>query len=883
DPAEFLKKEEKNMRTLKKSLCLVLALVMVLGLCMIGANAEYANYTDKEEIYYADAVEVLSGLGVVEGRTDGSSERIFDPKATVTRAEACAMIARMMLGPDAANKLPVGDVKFNDVSLESWEGRMARYIAFCANRGIVVGDGNGNFRPNDPVKGTELAAMLLRALGYGAIGEYEGKGWDVNAVADALYFKIFEDSEVTDFSAKATREETALYIWNTMRQKLVGYDVDLNYYTPKPKSFAQDVFGLDWFVGQITENQDTGSKYTVIDGENYEIESTKDKIAHEVRIFYKYDVTYTDKENNDYLKAYLIQDVSTVLDIPTYYGDLYKELKAGNKDNVDLALGKVDMWVNYAYTTDNDITLTVADLKGKYTGSGMIAFTALAGIDFVLGEKGDLIALMTTEYTVDKVTAINDDGITLQKDKYVQNPYNAEYAYDGIKKGDYVTVQPVGDIYYLYETTTEEVDIFEVNSNNAVYGGAYCMFNYYQISAGDGYGAVTVPGATDPATIEAGSKVLLYKDCYGKFFAIELLEAGTSAGIVFVTNKASWSLSEKNAYDETDTTVYVQTVNAEGEEVVYPVVKVNGADAVKNTNYTGVYKVNLNKKGEATLNKLADSTMSKGKGTASISANGSVYYVTEDTAVYYVKYKDESKASTIQITKSNSIKGAGDGDAVYVDAVAHGGGYDIRTAWIIGDAPASTSVGSYIYVAAGMYGPFTGDSGFTDVNEDTIDDPYFTVYFDGVSTSYTYLAVDNVDVFTYYANEGFYTYSYNETDKWYELTRVAGMTATSGVKQITVTLAPGAIHDDTLVILDNANAFADSVSLKDITLKNISSYSENGRYLTINDFEAIDDLFSDGYKVTVTYVAALDPATGNWVPQGVIYLTKVTPPAPPAT
>ena len=167
------------MRTLKKSLCLVLALVFVLGLCTIGSNAVYAEYTDKAKIDYVEAVEVLTGLGVVEGYPDGS----YNPTANVTRAEAAAMITRMMLGREKADKLPVGDVKFSDVPETNWA---AKYIAFCANRGIIVGMGDGTFHPSENVTGTQMATMLLRALGYGVMGEYEGKGWDINAVADAL-------------------------------------------------------------------------------------------------------------------------------------------------------------------------------------------------------------------------------------------------------------------------------------------------------------------------------------------------------------------------------------------------------------------------------------------------------------------------------------------------------------------------------------------------------------------------------------------------------------------------------------------------------------------------------------------------------------------------
>ena len=120
------------MRTLKKSLCLVLALVFVLGLCTFGTSAATAPYTDIAKVNYGEAVEVLTGLGVIEGYPDGS----FNPTANVTRAEAAAMIARMMLGRDKADRLPVGDVKFSDVPETNWA---AKYIAFCANKGIIVG------------------------------------------------------------------------------------------------------------------------------------------------------------------------------------------------------------------------------------------------------------------------------------------------------------------------------------------------------------------------------------------------------------------------------------------------------------------------------------------------------------------------------------------------------------------------------------------------------------------------------------------------------------------------------------------------------------------------------------------------------------------------
>ena len=68
------------MKTLKKTLCLVLAMVMVFGLCAVSASAKL-EYTDNDDITYKEAVDVLSGIGILAGDARG-----FRPTATITRA-----------------------------------------------------------------------------------------------------------------------------------------------------------------------------------------------------------------------------------------------------------------------------------------------------------------------------------------------------------------------------------------------------------------------------------------------------------------------------------------------------------------------------------------------------------------------------------------------------------------------------------------------------------------------------------------------------------------------------------------------------------------------------------------------------------------------------
>ena len=59
------------MRNLKKILALALALVMAMSL-MTVANA--ANFSDSADISYKEAVDVMVGIGVIDGMDDGSFE-----------------------------------------------------------------------------------------------------------------------------------------------------------------------------------------------------------------------------------------------------------------------------------------------------------------------------------------------------------------------------------------------------------------------------------------------------------------------------------------------------------------------------------------------------------------------------------------------------------------------------------------------------------------------------------------------------------------------------------------------------------------------------------------------------------------------------------------
>ncbi len=160
------------MRTLKKTLCLVLCLAMMAGLCVFAS----ADFKDQDKIENEEAVAVLTGIGVIQGDDKGN----FNPEGTLTRAEATVIITKLLGAAD----IKATTDKFTDVTENYWG---MPYIAYCVAEGIVAGMGDGTFAPNAKLTGYQWATLLLRALGY----EVSGEAWEITVA------KLLKETKLT--------------------------------------------------------------------------------------------------------------------------------------------------------------------------------------------------------------------------------------------------------------------------------------------------------------------------------------------------------------------------------------------------------------------------------------------------------------------------------------------------------------------------------------------------------------------------------------------------------------------------------------------------------------------------------------------------------------
>ena len=236
---------------MKKFLSLVLALVMTMSLVTVSAGAK--DFTDSTKIQYAEAVDVMSAVKVIDGYAEGD----FRPANTLTRGAAAKIICNLILGPTTAEALVADAAPYSDVPTTN---TFAGYIAYCQKEGIISGYADGTFKPANSLTGYAFMKMLLGALGYKAEQEgYTGPNWSINVAKRALNVGLNDDLKGDFNGIKAVnREEACLYAFNTLKATMVEYEknstVTVGNITIKDTSSAKEMANTGKTDGNIDKD-----------------------------------------------------------------------------------------------------------------------------------------------------------------------------------------------------------------------------------------------------------------------------------------------------------------------------------------------------------------------------------------------------------------------------------------------------------------------------------------------------------------------------------------------------------------------------------------------------------------------------------------------------
>lgn len=200
---------------MKKLISIFVTLAMIVSmlptLAIAADEPAFTDVTGSE--YYADAAQALAKLNILQGYEDGS----FGAQRDITRAEMSAIICRMLGKETDANKSQ-GKTDFDDVSSSHWA---SGYINYASENGIINGDGNGKFRPEDNVKYEEAIKMVVCAVGLDDDVTVEPEDWSKE------YLEIADDNGITDdvkgSKGKASpRGDVAVMVYNGLTMDLAA-------------------------------------------------------------------------------------------------------------------------------------------------------------------------------------------------------------------------------------------------------------------------------------------------------------------------------------------------------------------------------------------------------------------------------------------------------------------------------------------------------------------------------------------------------------------------------------------------------------------------------------------------------------------------------------
>ena len=421
---------------------------MMLSIMVVGAGAAFADQKDIDT-KHQEAVDACNALNIITGFANGK----FMPNDTVTREQTAKMICVLLNG---GNDPVLGSAvsSFSDVANDRWS---CPYIESCVSQDIIVGVGGGKFAPAGKVTGSQLAKMLLVALGYSPDHQkYSGSAWEVNVNTDASARGFYVDLEDINPSDPLTREHAAQMIWNALNADEVEYKsvlttengqltskttvTDRTDINNNKISLLRDKYGSMTENGVLTSvkfDSDDNTYTTVVNGlinnagrvANLPFDAEKDYsdlMGQTVKVMYKFD-----SKANDYVLLGLYADKNNK--VVSALADDVDNVKAGNTmtiDNKDYDVAGIQAIAPNGASFDRSAIQ-------PYYNVDLVRNTKADPYDYIVVEPFSVAKI--TSLTSSKVTLAAKGGTTLAATSFDLAEDDVTL-YDGAAKDDFVIV-----------------------------------------------------------------------------------------------------------------------------------------------------------------------------------------------------------------------------------------------------------------------------------------------------------------------------------------------------------------------------------------------------------------------------------------------------------
>jgi hypothetical protein len=247
--------------------------------------------------------------------------------------------------------LKVGDTTSPFTDVDSWA---APYVAACYNNGIVAGTSATTYGGNDTVTSAQAALMVMKALGYfGYQGEF-GQDWKVAVTKKANQISLFDDIK-TYVDQALTRNEVAQLVLNALESNVM---------------VVTEEGGVNVSTGDVAVSVQATYTEKKIENKSYDysgraLDATGDTYQQLCEKLYGRDLVKNGSTTDDLGRpatkwTYLGDAITSTKTSDTTYTDavalkdVYADLNLSGAETISIYLNNTDTYVN----------VTIAEKKG---------------------------------------------------------------------------------------------------------------------------------------------------------------------------------------------------------------------------------------------------------------------------------------------------------------------------------------------------------------------------------------------------------------------------------------------------------------------------------------------------------------------------------------
>lgn len=595
---------------------------------------------------YEETVQILAALKIMIGDDDGS----FRLDDNLKRSEVAKMAIHAMGLEDVAESAK-GEVKYPDVTTEHWANG---YVNLATSQGLIIGDDEGNFRPDDSITYAEAMAIFVRALGYEVMAEDKGEYPSGHvAVGGSIGLTKGVQGSV---SAPITRGNIAILTNNSLTVGLMektGFGSNASYEVTE-KTLLKDKLKTEKLTGQVNaipttslEGDSNLNKGEVkIDDKVYQTEYNMNNL-------FGYNVVYYVKEDDTGEESIILampqkdQNSSISVSADLFEGITekngkkaieYFETKNASKTTVAAIEDEAKLIYNGKGAELSDDILNMKDKSGKIElldtdRNGVYDIVFVTNYYNIVVEEVTVTGKVVDKYGAKTLKLGEDEDVSYRITKGLQ-----EIDYKDLKEYDVLSVAESADGELLDIIVSNEQVAGKITGKDA--DGFYIAGNHYEVAK----------NYKDTLTI--GTEGIFYLDVEGKIAAVDTQ---------YVTSDNYGYLIRAYASDETEKATF-RIFTKEGEDKVITAnekIRFNGiaglkaTDVVKNFIKDGSTErqlVTYTTNSEGKLTEIYTSTDNTATGKAQI-GKFTLDYVMED-AVYNEKL---NKLDSVRLTEETKI------------------------------------------------------------------------------------------------------------------------------------------------------------------------------------------------------------------------------------